>query len=99
MSKKIAQLTKVIFHLNTKNDESDLHLKTVQGAHENEIQDIIQNANKKVQSAWGVIERIKLENGGGSAAKGKNYADNCRDVSVHMRFKHIKGIMEKYETI
>ena len=38
MSKKIAQLTKVIFHLNTKNDESDLHLRAIADTHEKEIE-------------------------------------------------------------
>ncbi len=37
LSKKIAQLTKVIFHLNTKNDENEQQIKAVTASYEAEI--------------------------------------------------------------
>lgn len=40
MSKKIAQLTKVIFHLNTKNDDHEFQLKTMADNYETEIQEV-----------------------------------------------------------
>lgn len=40
MSKKIAQLTKVIYHLNTKNDDHEQQLKTVTDNYESEIQEV-----------------------------------------------------------
>mmetsp|Transcript_8521 Transcript_8521/g.21404 ORF Transcript_8521/g.21404 Transcript_8521/m.21404 type:complete len:1044 (+) Transcript_8521:127-3258(+) len=49
MSKKIAQLTKVIFHLNTRNDEADLHLAAVTEAYEQEVEKILQDADAKVR--------------------------------------------------
>ena len=49
MSKKIAQLTKVIFHLNTKNDEWEMHLKAVVSQYECEVTDIIWDANNRVK--------------------------------------------------
>lgn len=43
MSKKVAQLTKVIFHLNTKNDEYEYGLKSVVSSYENELDNIIKD--------------------------------------------------------
>ncbi|CAL1533031.1 unnamed protein product [Lymnaea stagnalis] len=48
MSKKIAQLTKVIYALNTKNDENDVVLQTLKDQHEEEIQQILADTQKKV---------------------------------------------------
>ncbi len=40
MSKKIAQLTKVIYHLNSKNDDYESEIKAMSNAHENEIEHV-----------------------------------------------------------
>ncbi|XP_059154210.1 protein FAM184A-like [Physella acuta] len=48
MSKKIAQLTKVIYALNTKNDENDTVLQSLKDQHEEEIQRILADTQKKV---------------------------------------------------
>ena len=40
MSKKIAQLTKVIYHLNTKNDSHEQELQRLQDAYETEIDEV-----------------------------------------------------------
>jgi hypothetical protein len=37
MSKKIAQLTKIIYHLNVKHDDHDYHISSLRGAYEHEI--------------------------------------------------------------
>ncbi|KAK7010784.1 protein FAM184A [Biomphalaria glabrata] len=49
MSKKIAQLTKVIYALNTKNDEHEQVLQTLRDQHEEEIQTILADSHKKMQ--------------------------------------------------
>lgn len=49
MSKKVAQLTKVIFHLNTRNDEADAHLEAVKEAHEKEVAQVLNDANANVR--------------------------------------------------
>ena len=49
MSKKVAQLTKVIFHLNTKNDENDFNLKNIINAYEQEMDNVVENANRIIQ--------------------------------------------------
>ena len=41
MSKKIAQLTKVIYHLHTKNDDHEWEMKNVSEQYENEITEIL----------------------------------------------------------
>ena len=50
MSKKIAQLTKVIFHLHSKNEENNTLQTALQNAYEKEIETLLANAN-------GVISR------------------------------------------
>ena len=45
MSKKVARLTRVIFILNTKNDENDLTMKVMKKAYENELTKLCGRAN------------------------------------------------------
>ena len=49
MSKKIAQLTRVIFHLNTKNDEYEYNLKAIVSAYETELDNLVREANTAIQ--------------------------------------------------
>ncbi|XP_058028971.1 protein FAM184A isoform X5 [Ahaetulla prasina] len=48
MSKKIAQLTKVIYALNTKNDEHEAAMQALKDAHEEEIQQILAETREKI---------------------------------------------------
>lgn len=48
MSKKIAQLTKVIYALNTKNDEHDGAIQSLKDQHEEEIQKILSETKEKI---------------------------------------------------
>ncbi|XP_034017733.1 protein FAM184A isoform X2 [Thalassophryne amazonica] len=48
MSKKIAQLTKVIYALNTKNDEHEAAITTLKEAHEEEVQQILSETREKI---------------------------------------------------
>ncbi|XP_062889928.1 protein FAM184A isoform X7 [Mobula hypostoma] len=48
MSKKIAQLTKVIYALNTKNDEHEAAIQALKEAHEEEIQQIFDETKEKI---------------------------------------------------
>eukprot|EP01063_Lacrimia_lanifica_P014880 TRINITY_DN2145_c0_g1_i1.p1 TRINITY_DN2145_c0_g1~~TRINITY_DN2145_c0_g1_i1.p1 ORF type:complete len:1083 (+),score=558.65 TRINITY_DN2145_c0_g1_i1:136-3384(+) len=50
MSKKIAQLTKVIYHLNTRNDDSEYQMQQITDMYECEIQDILSDAKKKIMT-------------------------------------------------
>ncbi|KAJ8383361.1 hypothetical protein AAFF_G00221510 [Aldrovandia affinis] len=48
MSKKIAQLTKVIYALNTKNDEQEADLQVLKEVHEEEVQQILSETQEKI---------------------------------------------------
>mmetsp|Transcript_9508 Transcript_9508/g.19347 ORF Transcript_9508/g.19347 Transcript_9508/m.19347 type:complete len:1073 (-) Transcript_9508:33-3251(-) len=48
MSKKIAQLTKVIYHLNTMNEDNSFSLEASNAAHSQEIQTILKDASAKI---------------------------------------------------
>jgi 1,2-phenylacetyl-CoA epoxidase catalytic subunit len=50
MSKKIAQLTKVIFHLHSKNEENSNMHTAINNAYEKEIEMLLQQANKTITS-------------------------------------------------
>lgn len=48
MSKKIAQLTKVIYHLNTKNEDHAIELEVLANHHQIEIQNILRDAANRI---------------------------------------------------
>ncbi|XP_078068850.1 protein FAM184A isoform X3 [Mustelus asterias] len=61
MSKKIAQLTKVIYALNTKNDEHEAAIQALKEAHEEEIQQIFDETKEKILQYKGKInEEVEL---------------------------------------
>uniref|UniRef100_A0A8C9HZJ7 Family with sequence similarity 184 member A n=1 Tax=Piliocolobus tephrosceles TaxID=591936 RepID=A0A8C9HZJ7_9PRIM len=61
MSKKIAQLTKVIYALNTKNDEHESAIQALRDAHEEEIQQILAETREKIlQYKSKVTEELDL---------------------------------------
>nr|XP_029532677.1 protein FAM184A-like isoform X3 [Oncorhynchus nerka] len=55
MSKKIAQLTKVIYALNTKNDEHEAAIQILKEAHEEEVQQILSETREKIMQYKGKI--------------------------------------------
>ncbi|XP_036984720.2 protein FAM184A isoform X8 [Artibeus jamaicensis] len=62
MSKKIAQLTKVIYALNTKNDEHESAIRALKDAHEEEIQQILAETREKIlQYKSRVTEELDLK--------------------------------------
>jgi len=56
MSKKIAQLTKVIYHLNTKNEDHQSELDVLNSNHQLEIQQILRDAASRIGKFKEVIE-------------------------------------------
>ncbi|XP_007190830.2 protein FAM184A isoform X3 [Balaenoptera acutorostrata] len=62
MSKKIAQLTKVIYALNTKNDEHESAIQALKDAHEEEVQQILAETREKIlQYKSRVSEELDLK--------------------------------------
>ena len=49
MSKKIAQLTKVIFHLHSKNEENTQYASALTNAYEKEIETVLKDANEIIR--------------------------------------------------
>jgi hypothetical protein len=50
MTKKIAQLTKVIFHLNSRNEENDTYVAQLKAAHAKEMELVVQDAKARLDS-------------------------------------------------
>jgi hypothetical protein len=59
MSKKIAQLTKVIFHLHSKNEENSAVQSSLAGAYEKEIETILRDANSIVSKQKEALEKAR----------------------------------------
>jgi hypothetical protein len=59
MSKKIAQLTKVIYHLHTKNEENKSYSQALAKAHDKEIESILKDANRIVGKYKAAMEKQK----------------------------------------
>lgn len=59
LSKKIAQLTRVIFHLNTKNDEYEYNLKAIVGAYESEFDNLVREANSSLMKYKESIAKLQ----------------------------------------
>uniref|UniRef100_A0A8C5SYU9 Family with sequence similarity 184 member B n=1 Tax=Malurus cyaneus samueli TaxID=2593467 RepID=A0A8C5SYU9_9PASS len=60
MCKKIAQLTKVIYALNTKNDEHEDSIQALREAHEEEIQNILAETRETILQCKSKIEEEQL---------------------------------------
>lgn len=56
MSKKIAQLTKVIYHLNTKNEDHQTEVDVMTSNHQMEIQQILRDAAARIGKFKEVME-------------------------------------------
>lgn len=59
MSKKIAQLTKVIFHLHTKNEENHLFQASLTSVHEKEMEQILKEANDIILKQRSEIDKAR----------------------------------------
>jgi ribosomal protein L12E/L44/L45/RPP1/RPP2 len=51
LCKKVAQLTKVIYHLNTRNEDSEGRLQALQEDYEAEIESLLADASAKIAAA------------------------------------------------
>ncbi|KAL7754305.1 hypothetical protein RI367_000286 [Sorochytrium milnesiophthora] len=51
MSKKIAQLTKVVFHLNAENEDNKFRERSIRDLYEEEIENVIRDARDKLQQS------------------------------------------------
>lgn len=63
MCKKISQLTRVIFILNTKNDENDSLIESIVDSYEKEIENIISESNLFLNNLKQNIDKVKENDG------------------------------------
>jgi len=96
-SKKIAQLTKVIFLLNTRNDENDNSLKHIAKTYEQEMDSVVSQANevlrKYKESAEKASNMGELEKSY-EAYKGKIEGERTKSV---MEFNNFKNTLQDKE--
>jgi len=59
MSKKIAQLTKVIFHLHSKNEENSAYSQALSNAYEREIETLLRDANGHIAKQKDALDKAK----------------------------------------
>jgi Family with sequence similarity 184, A and B len=59
MSKKIAQLTKVIYHLNTKNEDHGFDMQELADTYESEIEQLLRNAAARLNAFKGRLEAAR----------------------------------------
>eukprot|EP00921_Rhytidocystis_pertsovi_P012677 GHVQ01020607.1.p2 GENE.GHVQ01020607.1~~GHVQ01020607.1.p2 ORF type:complete len:1020 (+),score=215.97 GHVQ01020607.1:312-3371(+) len=87
MSKKVAQLTKVILHLNTKNDENESHIESVKKSYEDEIAEIVVDCNKKLALSFETIEKLKAD---------KPHEQELIKLQLEQARKHAVADLENY---
>ena len=73
MSKKIAQLTKVIFHLHSKNEENSNMQTAIQNAYEKEIETLLGNANSVITKQKEQLSK---------AQEGTNWKEKIRQLEA-----------------
>ena len=61
MSKKIAQLTKVIYHLNTKNEDHQAAINSLGVAHKSEMEEILSDAAAKLNKFKDELSKRKTQ--------------------------------------
>ena len=76
MSKKIAQLTKVVYALNTKNDEQDSIVAYLKERHESEMQQLLRETKSRVNELQQRIEKYEEQK-----ADMRNVEQRLRDES------------------
>ena len=69
MSKKIAQLTKVIYHLNQRNEDFQSELQSERMDHQSEVEEILQDAASKINAFKAKLEDAKQRGATASALK------------------------------
>ncbi|XP_052773969.1 protein FAM184A-like [Mya arenaria] len=98
MSKKIAQLTKVIYALNTKNDEHEAVVQQIKDQHEEDIQKVLKETKEKVQMLKAKLDADSQNNNKVQQlelALRQNEAIKDQQIS---QFEHFKRIAEERET-
>jgi hypothetical protein len=62
MSKKIAQLTKVIYYLNTKNEDTGQRMKYMADEYEHELKDTVRDGESVIQELQIKLSEVEARN-------------------------------------
>jgi len=96
MGKKIAQLTKVIDHLNNKNEDHEYNLRDVENQYESEIQSILQDTASKLNRFQAEL-RTKNDNQRVAQATRKLEEEHGRQIRAYE--DEIQRLREKSMTV
>lgn len=97
MSKKIAQLTKVIFHLHSKNEENVHYQNSLTGAYEKEIELILSQANTIVNKQKDAIEKQKEASNVKAMVKEMEDRHTSERKETQKQFDEFKGKVKDRE--
>ncbi|KAJ3278856.1 hypothetical protein HK104_001969, partial [Borealophlyctis nickersoniae] len=61
MSKKIAQLTKVIYYLNTKNEDHNVEVQSLVDAYEDEVSEVMRDAQSRIEDLNVKVEESEIK--------------------------------------
>ena len=61
MNRKISQLTRVVYILNSKNDENESIMESITSAFESEMQSVSREANQVIKKMKNQIDKIRLQ--------------------------------------
>ena len=92
MSKKVAQLTKVIYHLNTRNEDFQVDLKSTQSSHASEVEEILQDAADKINAFKAKL--AKAQQNGATAVALQKLKKQHRSEKDEVRTK--SGLQSQY---
>ena len=97
MSKKIAQLTKVIYHLNTRNEDFDINLKAEKENHANEVEEILQDAADKINKFKAQLAKAKQNSATANALKKLRSQHEREREEAMNEFSKYKSRVQKRE--
>jgi len=98
MSKKIAQLTKVIFHLHSKNEENVHYQNSLTGAYEREIETILREANTIVNKQKDALEKQKEASNVKAMVKEMEERHTQERKETQKQFEEYKGKIKDRES-
>lgn len=99
MSKKIAQLAKVVHLLNTKADEHAYTMQCLEASHEADIEAVTREANSKLLIVKKRLEAIEADAKDKSAAGGSAEGEHARALQLLLDTQKDRHAAEKAETL
>ncbi|KAI8911600.1 hypothetical protein EDD86DRAFT_202824 [Gorgonomyces haynaldii] len=93
MSKKIAQLTKVIYYLNTKNEDHGLEVDYLTENYEDEIKEVVEAGSEAIQSLQTKFDEAQAK------LKAQEQIITAYSETIKKKEDEIRQKSEQYETL